>query len=183
MVSGLDLGITYSAFEHLSEMIIVTDKDSVIEYVNPAVLKITGYEKSELIGKTCRIFNSGAHPGFFYQEMWDTILSGKTWKGEFLNRKKDGGLYWESATITPSIDDNNEITHFIAIKQDITQQKKAEAVLKLQSKALDNISENIVITNREGFIKYANKKALQYSLKKKAHPEGCHVSEFFGEKL
>jgi len=183
MVSGLDLGITYSAFEHLTEMIIVTDKNSVIEYVNPAVLQKTGYKKSELIGKRCSIFKSGIHPPSFYKQMWDTILSGNTWKGEFLNRKKDGSLYWESSTITPSVNDNNEITHFIAIKQDITQRKKTESILKLQSKVLDNISENIIITDKEGFIKYANKKALQYSLKKGAKPEGIHVSEFFGEKL
>ncbi len=109
--------------------ILITDLQGNIEYVNPAVLKITGYTQEEIIGKNPRILQSGETPLEVYKKLWDTILSGEVWKGEFKNKKKDGSLFWEIATISPSKNDNGIITHFVAIKEDITEKKKAEEEL------------------------------------------------------
>ena len=81
---------------------------------------------SDVFGQNLRILNSGKHPKAFFQNMWQTILAGKVWKGEIINRRKDGSLYTEDQTITPVRDDRGEISHFIAIKQDITRKQEAD---------------------------------------------------------
>ena len=117
------------AVEQSPISIVITDIDGVIEYGNPRVSGITGYTPEELLGKKPSLFKSDETPVKTYKELWDTILSGKDWQGEFHNRKKNGELYWEAATISPILDAGGKITHFLAIKEDITQRKKNEAEL------------------------------------------------------
>lgn len=110
--------------ENSPAVVVVTNSEGMIEYVNQRFSEVTGYEKEEAIGNTPRVLKSGFHKIEFYEKLWKTIKSGQNWKGELYNRKKDGTYYWESATISPIVDVDNKITHFVAIKEDITQSKK-----------------------------------------------------------
>ena len=116
--------------------IVITNKQGTIEFVNPKFTQITGYSAEEVIGQNPRVLKSGNMPREFYNTLWTTILSGKTWHGEFLNKKKNGELYWEDATIAPIFDDNKEIVSFIAIKENITEKKLALEALKKSEIAL-----------------------------------------------
>jgi PAS domain S-box-containing protein len=106
--------------------IMITGPSGVITYVNPKFTQITGYTMEEIIGNTPRILKSNRMPQSTYQELWSTITAGREWRGEFLDRKKSGELYWESASISPIFDDHGEITDFVAVKEDITHRKQAE---------------------------------------------------------
>ncbi|MCX6971230.1 MAG: PAS domain S-box protein [Verrucomicrobia bacterium] len=117
------------AVEQSANMIEITDPNGNIEYVNPAFEKGTGYSSTETIGRNPRILKSGRQDKAFYANLWETILSGNIWRGEFHNRRKDGSLYWESATISPVQNDEGKIAHFLAIKEDITERKALEASL------------------------------------------------------
>jgi PAS domain S-box-containing protein len=116
--------------------IVITNKQGTIEFVNPRFTETTGYTYEEAIGQNPRVLKSGNMPKEFYSTLWATILSGKTWHGEFLNKKKNGELYWEDATIAPILDDNKEIVSFIAIKENITEKKLALEALKKSEIAL-----------------------------------------------
>lgn len=124
------------------ESIVVTDVNGVIEYANPAMSNISGYSFSELIGKNPRVLKSGKTPTEEYKSMWDTIKAGNEWKGELLNRKKNGELYWERASISPIKNPGGEITHFLGIKEDITEWKHSESIQKV----LFNISSRVIET-------------------------------------
>ncbi len=117
------------AVEQSPVSILVTDLSGQIEYVNEFFTKITGWQANEAIGQNPRIFKSNETPPEIYQNLWDTISRGKTWKGEFHNRKKNGDLYWEEATISPVTNDLGLITHYIAVKEDITIRKKITSEL------------------------------------------------------
>ncbi|RPJ27709.1 MAG: PAS domain S-box protein, partial [Chloroflexi bacterium] len=123
------LRIQTTAMEAAANGIVITDRWGNIQWTNPALIQITGYETRELIGQSMRIFKSGTYDADYYRQMWATILSGQVWRGEVINRRKDGSLYMEEQTITPVRDENNQIQHFIAIKQDISERKRAEAEL------------------------------------------------------
>ena len=140
--------------EQSSACIIITDLTGNIEYVNPAFCRITGYSEIEALGQSPRILNSGLMPTSFYNDLWETIRSGKVWSGEMHNKRKDGLLYWERAIITSIKNEKGEITNYIAIKEDITDQKrmqdelvyakeKAEESDRLKSAFLANMSHEI----------------------------------------
>jgi PAS domain S-box-containing protein len=112
------------AVEQSPASVIITDRKGIIEYINPKLTEITGYKNEEVLGKNPRIFSSGEKPKSEYKILWENIISGKEWKGEFHNKKKNGELYWEYAHISPIINLKGEITHFVAIKEDITERKK-----------------------------------------------------------
>jgi len=114
------------AIHHSSDMIMISDCNSVIEYVNPALEKVTGYRLEELKGKAAAIFNSGKQSAAFYQEMWNIIRNGQVWKGKLINRRKNGEFYTEEMSISPVLDANANITHFVAVKRDISEQEKLE---------------------------------------------------------
>jgi PAS domain S-box-containing protein len=148
------LRILSRAVEQNPALIIITDKTGKIEYVNPRFTEATGYTLSEVIGKTPGILKSGKQSKEFYSNLWQTILSGKEWSGEFSNKKKNGDLYWENARISPLLDIDGEITHFVAIKEDVTEKRqmiqdliiakeKAEAGDKLKSAFINNISHEV----------------------------------------
>ncbi len=118
------------AVEHSFATVIITDLDGTIEYVNPAFTRTTGYSAEEAIGKNPRILQSEKHPPEFYQQMWQTLAKGEVWHGEICNRKKNGELYWEHAAISPLPDEQGGITHYVAIKEDITKLKKDEQALR-----------------------------------------------------
>ncbi|MCL5958329.1 MAG: PAS domain S-box protein, partial [Chloroflexi bacterium] len=114
------------AVEQCSDTIVITDTAGNIEYVNPKGIQLTGYMPEEIIGKNPRIFKSGKTPPALYKQLWDTITSGGEWRGELINRKKNGELYWEATSISPIRDPKGVITHFVAVKEDITERKRAE---------------------------------------------------------
>ena len=118
-----------TAVEQSANTVVITDTNGKIEYVNPAFEKSTGYTAAEALGNNPRVLKSGEQAPAFYQDLWKTITCGETWRGEFHNRRKDGSLYWESATISPVHNGTGEIVHFIAVKEDITARKEAEAAL------------------------------------------------------
>ena len=142
------------ATEQSSVSIIITDLNGNITYANPKVFSLTGYSFEELVGKNPRIFKSGTKLTEEYKILWNTIKSGNEWKGEFHNIKKNGELYWESASISPILNEKGEMTHFLAVKEDITERKKltielieaktrAEASDRLKTAFLNNISHEI----------------------------------------
>jgi PAS domain S-box-containing protein len=116
------------AVEQSPASIVITDRAGDIEYANPKFIEITGYTLAEVLGKNPRILKSGDKSPEAYRELWETITAGNEWRGEFLNKKKNGELYWESASISPIRDPAGRITHYVAVKEDITARKQAEAV-------------------------------------------------------
>ncbi|ABI56991.1 EAL domain-containing protein [Alkalilimnicola ehrlichii MLHE-1] len=110
--------------------VMITDPQGVIEYVNPAFERITGYTAEEAVGQTPRIIQSGLMPSSWYREMWAALNRGEPWWGEFHNRRKTGELFWEAGVVFPLRDDQGGITHYIAIKQDVTERKDAERRLE-----------------------------------------------------
>ena len=125
-----ELELLFRAIEQSHEVVVITDNEGIIQYVNPAFERITGYLRKEALGKKPSIVKSGKHPPEFYRNLWQTILSGKTWEGTFINRRKNGEEYLEMATISPVKDSQGRITHFIATKKDITQERRLEAALR-----------------------------------------------------
>lgn len=120
------LAILSHALQQSANGIVITDSSGVIEYVNQAFLTINDFSETELIGTTPKKMKSGLNPPELYQDMWSTITQGYTWKGEFKNRKKNGAIYWCFETISPIFDDNNNITHYIGIIEDIQERKTTE---------------------------------------------------------
>lgn len=126
------------AIDHSPVAIVITDTKGTIEYVNPMFTTTTGYTYEEAIGNNPRILKSGYHDDDYYASIWETIIEGREWKGELYNKRKDGSLYWESASITPVYDDDDVIRHFVAVKQDITGQKAEEREMNLYRRQLES---------------------------------------------
>jgi len=124
------LRILSSAVEHSPVSIVITDAEWAIEYVNPYFSQVTGYTLHDVIGKNTRIFQSGLTPKEMYTQLSNRIKAGEEWRGEFLNKKKNGELYWEDASISPILNEDGQIIHFVAIKADITERKQSEATLR-----------------------------------------------------
>jgi len=134
--------------------VIITDNTGDIEYVNPKFTSLTGYSYDEVIGLNPRILKSGNTPDSQYENLWKTISSGKEWRGEFKNKKKNGEFYWEDISISPILDETGKISHYVAVKEDITDRKilinqlieardKAEESDRLKTSFLQNISHEI----------------------------------------
>ena len=110
--------------------VVITDPKGNIEYVNPKFCELTGYSEKEALGKNPRILQSGQTPKQTYEQLWEALLGGKEWHGEFLNKKKNGELYWEDAIISPILNEKGDITNFLAVKEDITERKRTEKQLQ-----------------------------------------------------
>jgi len=148
------------AIDYASSVIIVTDTKGIIEYVNPTFTAVTGYLPEEAVGREITMIKSGFHTIEFDDELWNQIQSGNVWKGEVLNRKKDGTLYWESVSIAPVFNSAGEITNYISIHDDITRQKMyQESLLQSKNNFLNIITSShdaIVVLNNNGFVQYIN---------------------------
>ncbi len=133
------LRLQSGALEAAANAIVITNRLGVIEWANPAFTTFTGYSQGEAIGKRPGdLLRSGTHDRAFYKGMWDAILGGNVWQGEVINRRKDGSLYTEEMTITPLRDPSGELTHFVAVKQDVTQRKVLEQSFR-QSQKLEAV--------------------------------------------
>ena len=126
--------------EQSPSSIIITDLRGEIHYVNPQFTKTTGYSLQEVLGKNPRLLKSNQMPSAHYTRLWATILQGKVWRGELHNRKKNGELFWESASVSPISDGAGKISHFVAVKEDITQRRHLEAQLR-QAQKLEAIGQ------------------------------------------
>src|SRR2546421_5130774 len=124
------LRLQATALQAAANAIVITDNQSTISWVNPAFTVLTGYTLEEVLGQSISLLKSGKHDTAFYQTLWDTILAGRVWHGEMINRRKDGSFYFEEQTITPVMNDANEIINFIAIKQDVTARERAAEALR-----------------------------------------------------
>lgn len=131
------------AVEAAGHSVYFTDENGVIEYVNPAFERITGYSKDEAVGQTPRILKSGEHDRQFYERLWDTITSGEVWRSELINTRKSGEQYVVDQTIAPVTDETGAITNFVAINVDITDRKEWERELERERDRLDEFA-NIV---------------------------------------
>lgn len=139
----------FNAVEQSSCSVVITDIKGNIEYVNPKFRRVTGYALAEVIGQNPRVLKSGEKPSEEYKCLWDTITSGGEWQGEFHNRKKNGELYWEYASISPIRNLEGVITHFVAIKEDITERKRAEDELRKQRDHLEHLTNRLTAANKE----------------------------------
>lgn len=126
-----DLELQMRAFQAADHGIVITDAQGIVERVNPAARRLTGYDESELVGRPLRILKSGRQTQDFYRALWEKIQSGQVWRGEIVNRRKDGTLYYEDETITPVHDASGVVTHYIAIKQDVSERKRTELALAI----------------------------------------------------
>lgn len=115
------------ALEQSPATIIVTDAEGKIVYANPKFVETTGYASDEVLGQNPRLLKSGETPQEAYRQLWKTITAGKEWRGTFHNRRKDGRLYWERASISPVFDAEGRIANYMAVKEDITEYMEAEA--------------------------------------------------------
>lgn len=144
------------AVEQSPVSVVITDTAGIIEYVNPKFTEVTGYKLEEVLGGNPRILKSGEKSPEEYKELWDTISLGGEWKGVFHNKKKNGELYWESASISPIKDATGSITHYIAIKEDISAIKKAEEELAKLSLVASKTDNAVIITDSDGYIEWVN---------------------------
>ena len=141
--------------------IVMTDTKGRIEYVNPKFTQISGYTFAEVKGQNPRILGAGKKTQGEYRELWETISSGRQWRGEFHNRHKNGSLYWESALIAPILDPQGQITHFVAIKEDITQRREAEEELRKSEinfkRVVDILPQLVSYVDRDLRYRFVNK--------------------------
>lgn len=119
-----------SALEYNPNSVVITDTKGNIEYINRKFTELTGYDYDEVVGMNASILSSGIHEKEFYKELWSTINNGETWTGEFINKKKDGDIYYESAKISPVYDDKNRLVSFVSTKNDITYEKELTETLE-----------------------------------------------------
>ncbi len=154
-----NLKLYSKAMDESPVSVVITDRKAQIQYVNHQFTKITGYQPEEVIGQNPRILKSGYQDSSFYQNMWKTILSGKTWVGEFHNKKKNGELFWEKASINPIYNQKNEITHFVGVKEDITQKKKDMQIVQEMASIVDSSEAIIIGKTLDGIIRAWNRGA------------------------
>jgi diguanylate cyclase (GGDEF)-like protein/PAS domain S-box-containing protein len=121
------------AIEQSSASVMITDTEGSIEYVNPRFTEVTGYNRTEVIGRNPRILKSGYMPDEHARGLWTTVLAGREWRGEFYNKKKNGDLYWEHASISPIRGHDGSVTHFLAVMEDMTLRKEYEERLLHQA--------------------------------------------------
>jgi diguanylate cyclase (GGDEF)-like protein/PAS domain S-box-containing protein len=135
------------AVEQNPASIIITDKDGRIEYVNSKFTAISGYTLDEVRGKVSRVLKPGKTPPEIHADLWRTIMSGREWRGDIINRKKDGTPYWENALISAITDANGVITHFVSVHEDITARKEAEEKIRLLNAELEQLAITDHLTN------------------------------------
>jgi PAS domain S-box-containing protein len=176
------------AVEQIPLTIVITNLEGNIEYANPYTFQTTGYTQEELLGKNPKVLKSGETTLEEYQHLWGNITHGKEWKGIFHNRKKDGTYYWEQATIGPIMNDDGVITHYIAIKEDITERKRIQDELKdlnlhleekIKERTLDLENANVSLINANKEAQEANKAKIDF-LSKMSHELRTPMNSILG---
>jgi len=151
------------AVEQSFTIIMITDVKGRIEYANPAFSRVTGYDLKEIQGKTPAILKSGVQTAEFYHTLWKTLLTGQVWQGEFINRRKNGELYYEVSTISPVCDSHQAISHFVAVGADMSEQKQAEMQLRESETryrtVIEAMSEGVMVHSTQGRIIACNRAA------------------------
>lgn len=157
--------------------VVITDRSGAILWVNPAFTTLTGYTPEEVMGANPRILKSGRQDEAFYRDFWQTIVAGRTWKGEFVNRRKDGGIYINEETITPVRLHGGEITHFVGVMQDVSERKRAEAEIRALN---DQLEERV--RQRTAELESANGEleAFTYSVSHDLRAPLRHINGFLG---
>lgn len=178
------LRVQTAALEAADSGILITDVSGVIKWANSGLSRLSGFSREELVGQKPSLFCSGTHDRDFYREMWQTVLGGKVWRGELLNRRKDGSQYHEEMTITPVRDASGQLRHFVAIKQDISARKQWEAELAYQRDLLQTLMENspdsIYFKDRKSrFLRCSHNLALRFGRTNPEEVIGLTDFDFF----
>ncbi len=195
---GIDISAKRAAEEQVRKLsravdqipltVVITNLDGNIEYANPYTFQTTGYTQEELLGKNPKILKSGETSLEEYEQLWGNITNGKEWKGIFHNRKKDGSLYWEQATIGPIMNEDGKITHYIAIKEDITERKRIQDELKdlnlhleekIKERTNDLENANISLINANQLAQKANQAKIDF-LSKMSHELRTPMNSILG---
>jgi PAS domain S-box-containing protein len=161
----------------LNDAVVLTDENGNILEVNDAFCRITGYSKDEVIGKNPRILKSGLHDANFYKEMWNSILTKGYWKGEIINKKKNGEFYFALLSISSIKDEVHGLTYYLGIQSDMTERKKAEEQIRYQANLLENVNDAIIAADLNYRITSWNKAAEKMYGYKAEEVIGKEISE------
>jgi len=151
------------AIEQSPASIVLTDADANIIHVNKRFTDITGYTKEEVVGKNPRVLQSGEHSKEFYKNLWKILVSGKVWSGQFRNKRKNGELFWEEATIAPVLNEKGEVVNYLALKEDVTKKRLVERQIHKLSKVVEQSPNMILITNLDFVIEFVNDSFVKIS--------------------
>jgi len=179
--------LSRAAIEGANSAILITDKNGTVIFANQAFTEITGFSADEAIGRNAGFYASGLTEPKVYSTMWAEISGGQSWRGEMQNRRKDGSLYWESLTIAPIYGKDDEITHFVSVKEDMTVRKDAERISQRNeaqmSTILENMGARVYIVGTDFCYRYANREVCKALGKSQDEIVGKSVEDMFPPEI